>query len=191
MFWFFKKEKKEFKNHWDGRLWFINDVLDAIRKIDDPNAKLEAYIDLHEMTSFWEFRFDIECLEMSLAEDDIVDAFQEAMDIDVIYTCARSCILMPTQAIEKLEEFYECDLVPHLKLRLLKCFINVSLRQELIDPRELDPKLQHAFYAIEQLDHSAFSDREKSAILERDFGITNWKSRDQLFISNGGIIDYF
>jgi hypothetical protein len=191
MFGLFKK-KKEIKNPWEDKRWFINDIIDAIYKIGDPNAKLEAYISLHDMTTFWEAKFDIECVEMSLALDDISDAFLAADDIDVIYNCALSFGMLSPHARRRLTHFYECDLAPHFKLRLFKLFIDLCLRQEFayIDQREIEPRYQHAFYEIENFDPASFSDAEKRIILERKFGIADWKSQNELMIENGVIIDY-
>jgi len=192
MFGLFKK-KKEIKKPWEDRRWFINDVIDAIYKIDDPNAKLEAYISLYEMTAFWEAKFEIECLETSLALDDISDAFLEADDIEVIYNCAISYEMLSPHAKSRLKNFYKCDLPHHLKLRLFRRHIEacLNLRFEWIDHRELDPRYQHAFYEIENLDLGSFSEAEKRKILENKFGIADWKSEEELMRENGVIIDYF
>ena len=191
MFGLFKK-KKEMKNPWEDKRWFINDVVDAIYKIDDPNEKLETYISLDGMTAFWEAKFDIECVEMSFAFDDIVDAFVEADDIEVIYDCAISYGMLSPDAKGRLTQFYTCDLAHHLKLRLFRLFIRLCLRQEFarIDHREIDPRHQHAFYEIENLDLGPFSEADKRLILEKKFGISDWKSEEELMIENGVLISY-
>jgi hypothetical protein len=188
MFGLFQK-KKEVKKPWEDKRWFINDVIDAINKIDDPNAKLQAYISLDEMTAFWEAKFDIECVEMSLALDEIVDTFLEADDIEVIYDCAISYGMLSPDAKGRLTQFYKCDLAQHLKLRLFRLFIRLSLRQEFayIDHREIEPSLQHAFYEVENLNLGSW---EKGKILEKKFGIADWKSEEELMIENGVLISY-
>lgn len=191
MFSLFRK-KKEIKNPWEERRWFINDVIDAIYKIDDPNAQLEAYISLHKMTTFWETKLDIECVEMSLALDDISDAFLEADDIEVIYNCAISYGMLSPHSKSRLTQFYECDLAQHLKLRLFRRYIELCLRLrfEWIDHREINPRHQHAFYEIENLKAGSFSNAEKRIILEKKFGIADWKSQEELMIENGVLISY-
>ena len=191
MFGLFRK-KKEFKKPWEDRRWFINDVIDAIHRIEDPNAKLEAFISLDEMTAFWEAKFDIECVEMSLAFDEIVDTFLEADDLEVIYDCAISYGMLSPDAKGRLTQFYTSDLAQHLKLRLFRLFIRLCLRQEFawVDHREIDPRYQHAFYEIENLDLGSFSEADKRLILEKKFGIADWKSEEELMIENGVLISY-
>jgi hypothetical protein len=186
MFGLFKK-KKEIKKPWEDRRWFINDVIDAIYKIEDPNAKLEAYVSLDEMTAFWEAKFDIECLEMSLAFDNICDAFLEADDIEVIYDCAISYGLLSPDAKGRLTQFYTCDLARHLKLRLFRLFIEACLREQFayIDPREFEPRYQHAFYEVENLYLAPYSETEIRIILEKKFGIADWQSQRELKIESG------
>lgn len=181
MFSIFKK-KKELKNPWEDRRWFINDVIDAIREIKDPNAQLGAYIALHKMTHFWETKFDLECIEMSLAFDEISDAFLAADNVDLIYESALSYALLPPEAKRRLRKFYKCDLAQHLKLRLFRCYIDVSLNEEWIDPREIDPRYQHAFYEIEKLD---LCEMNKRILLEEEFGVSDWKSRRELNRTTG------
>lgn len=176
MFDFFKKKRQPPPAPYADRRWFIAELFDKVRLRPTPEKRLEGYIDLWERTRDLEHEFDVHCLELEFERDRIEDAFYECSDPDTIYACAIAYGVLLDKG--KVVTAVVCgNLLDHLKARLLKIHIRSEIEQLKFDPREFDPALQHAFYEVERRELSTF---EKRKILETEFGITEWRSEQEM-----------
>lgn len=175
MFGLFKKKPPLPKPYADKR-WFIQEVFDEIRKIEDPNEKLEKYVDVCERVRELEDEFGIECLELEFVRDDVRDAFFCGTDPATLYASALVYGILR----DRRKEFKDAllsDLPDKLKARLLRTYILSELDEEKVDPMELNPSLQHAFHSVEE---RGLADYQKGQVLSSEFGIKGWRCRREM-----------
>lgn len=175
MFGFFKKKPPIAPPYADKR-WFITELFEKIRETTDPNTRLEKYIDLCERIADLEREFGAECLEVEFERDAISDTFQEATDPGVLVACSLAYGLF-LDRVDEIINIRLSDLPDHLKARLLRTHIESEIGFEKIDPIEFRPEFQQAFYEVEK---RHLDDFEKSKVLEREFGIKEWRSRREM-----------
>jgi hypothetical protein len=157
---------------------FVFKLFKKIHEIKDSNEKLEKYIDLYVRICDLERDFGTKCLELELELDAIDDAFRLSTDPTTLFACA----LTYGVSVKSFTNVYTGNLPDHLKARLLRTYIISELDQVLVDPKEFDPALQHAFNEVEQRQLDGF---EKRRVLEQEFGITGWRCEQEM---NSGII---
>jgi hypothetical protein len=176
MFGFLKKKHEPVPDYLNSR-GFISLIFEKIRLIKNPNDRLDKYIALHEILIQLEVDFGEECLELDLARDAIRDAFLESDDPQTMSTNALAYDLLGKKLKKEITRIMTSDLQDHLKARLIRTHIISELDEVNVDPIELDPELQHAFFEVEE---RGLNDIEKSKVLKLEFGIEGWRNEREM-----------
>lgn len=151
---------------------FVERLIDQVRAIALPDARLVSYVTLWNQLRALEQEYSEHCGELDILRDAIEDAFEEVTDPEVALASAQLLDLFSPLdlAFRHNPEFKA--LPSPLKLRLTKLHLRSHLDGLERHPTEYEPNLQHAFYELEQ---DGLDEFEKREALQQRYGIGNWE----------------